>query len=65
MQRADVLSDSLEIEGNMMAKPASNQEPVVQDMGMHRRDYAGFVNLFTYGAIICFVIGIAVLFIIS
>ena len=48
-----------------MAKPAAGQEPVTQDMTMHRRDYAGFVNLFTYGAIACFVIGIAVLFIIS
>lgn len=48
-----------------MAKPAPSNETVTQDMAMHRRDYGGFVRLFTYGAIACFVIGIVVLFIIS
>jgi hypothetical protein len=48
----------------MAVKPANNQ-PVNQDMQAHRRDYAGFLQLFTYGAAAAFVIGIAVLFIIS
>ena len=48
----------------MAVKPGVN-EPVNQDMQAHRRDYSGFVRLFTYGAIASFVIGIAVLFIIA
>ena len=48
----------------MAVKPAVN-EPVNQDMQAHRRDYSGFLKLFTYGAIASFVIGIAVLFIIA
>ena len=48
----------------MAVKPANN-ESVNQDMQAHRRDYAGFLHLFTWGAAAAFVIGIAVLFIIS
>ena len=48
----------------MAAEPAT-ENPVTQDMQAHRRDYSGFVKLFTYGAIAAFVIGIAVIFIIS
>ena len=48
----------------MAVKPAINQ-PVNQDMQAHKRDYAGFLHLFTYGAAAAFVIGIAVLFIIA
>lgn len=48
----------------MAVKPAIN-ESVNQDMQAHRRDYSGFVHLFTYGAAAAFVIGIAILFIIA
>lgn len=48
----------------MAVEPASN-EPVSQDFTAHRRDYAGFVRLFTVGAAACLVIGIVVLFIIA
>ena len=48
----------------MAVKPANN-ESVNQDMQAHTRDYAGFVYLFTYGAAAAFVIGLAVLFVIS
>ena len=53
------------IEGkNMPAKPATN-EPVIQDMQAHERDYTGFTKLFTYGAIASFTIAMIVLFHIS
>ena len=48
----------------MAVKPAIN-EPVNQDMQAHKRDYAGFVRLFFWGAIASFVIGMTVVFIIS
>ena len=48
----------------MAAEPATN-EPVIQDMQMHERDYSGFTKLFTYGAIASFTIAMIVLFIIS
>ena len=48
----------------MAAEPATN-EPVVQDMQAHVRDYTGFVKLFTYGAIATFAIAMIVIFIIS
>ena len=48
----------------MAAEPATNN-PVTQDMQAHRRDYSGFVKLFTYGAIASFLIGITVVFIIA
>lgn len=48
----------------MAAEPASN-DSATQDMQAHVRDYAGFTQLFTYGAIASFVIGIVVLFVIA
>jgi hypothetical protein len=48
-----------------MAANSAQDEPVMQDMNAHRRDYAGFTKLFTYGAIASFAIGIIVLFIIA
>ncbi|HET7708199.1 MAG TPA: aa3-type cytochrome c oxidase subunit IV [Sphingomicrobium sp.] len=48
-----------------MAVNSADHEPVAQDMQAHRRDYAGFTKLFTYGAIAAFLIGMAVLFIIA
>jgi uncharacterized membrane protein len=48
-----------------MAAHSADKEPVAQDMQAHRRDYAGFTKLFTYGAIASFLIGMAVLFVIA
>ena len=48
-----------------MAVEPANNEIAKQDMQAHVRDYAGFTQLFTYGAIASFVIGIVVLFIIA
>jgi len=48
-----------------MAVEPSTNETATQDMQAHVRDYAGFTQLFTYGAIVSFVIGIIVLFIIA
>ena len=48
----------------MAVEPAEHQE-TSQDMQAHIRDYTGFINLFLYGAIASFVIGIIVLFIIA
>ena len=48
----------------MAGEPATDNA-VNQDMQAHRRDYSGFVKLFTYGAIVAFVIGILVVFIIA
>jgi len=48
----------------MAVEPAKN-ETATQDMQAHVRDYAGFTQLFLYGAIASFVIGIVVLFIIA
>ena len=48
----------------MAVEPAEHQE-TRQDMQAHIRDYAGFTNLFLYGAIVSFVIAIIVLFIIA
>ena len=48
-----------------MAANSANKDPVAQDMQAHKRDYSGFVKLFTYGAIATFTIAILVLFIIA
>jgi hypothetical protein len=64
MQRATSCRTRL-IKGNEMAANSAQDEPVMQDMNAHRRDYAGFTKLFTYGAIASFAIGIIVLFIIA
>jgi hypothetical protein len=48
-----------------MAVEPANNETATQDIQAHVRDYAGFTNLFSYGAIAVFVIGIVVLFIIA
>lgn len=39
--------------------------PPTQDAAMHVRDYARFTQMFKWGAIVCFIIGMLVLMIIS
>jgi hypothetical protein len=48
-----------------MAANSAKNEPVNQDIQAHVRDYAGFTKLFGVGAVVCFFIGLIVLFIIS
>ena len=48
-----------------MAKKEPLTSPPVQDNAAHVRDYGRFVQLFKWGAIVCFLIGLLVLLIIS
>ena len=48
----------------MAVEPATH-ETASQDMAAHVRDYSGFIKLFKWGAIISFITGIVVMFLIS
>jgi hypothetical protein len=39
--------------------------PPTQEVAVHVRDYSRFTKLFKYGAIVCFIIAMLVVFIIS
>ena len=48
-----------------MAVEPGYKEVKTEDFRAHLRNYDGFTKLFTYGAVICFVIGILIMLIIS
>ena len=48
----------------MAAKPAT-KDTRTDDYAAHARDYAGFIKMFTYGAIASLAIGLFVVLIIS
>lgn len=45
-------------------EPVLNSPPT-QEMAWHVRDYAGFVKMFKWGAIVCFAIAMLVIVIIT